>query len=160
MIRLLTAAGLALSVLATILFGLRDGAWMPAILAGIAVSMSLLPEELPVILTVFPAIGAWRLSRVQMLTRRLAAIEALGSISVLCVDKTGTITQNRMRVEHMHANGILIQVQGGNNCRLLSSNWRASRRWQASHGLSIQWKWLSMTWPAISSGVIRYANIH
>jgi len=113
MIRLLLIAGLAVSVAVTILLGMRHGEWMPAILAGIALSMSLLPEEFPVILTVFPAIGAWRLSRVQVLTRRLAAIEALGSISVLCVDKTGTMTENRMRVEQMHVNGMLLQLRDG-----------------------------------------------
>ncbi|GAB2874804.1 HAD-IC family P-type ATPase [Pseudoduganella ginsengisoli] len=108
------AGGLALSLLVTVLYGMQ-GAWMPAILAGIALSMSLLPEELPVILTVFPAIGAWRMSRVQVLTRRLAAIEALGAVTVLCTDKTGTLTENRMRIEQLHVDGVALplhRVQG------------------------------------------------
>ncbi|MYN03224.1 HAD-IC family P-type ATPase [Pseudoduganella sp. DS3] len=113
MIRLLALCGIAISVLVGLLYGWRTGAWMPAILAGIALSMSLLPEEFPVILTVFPAIGAWRLARAQVLTRRLAAIEALGAITVLCTDKTGTLTQNRMRVGQLYAAGALLQVADG-----------------------------------------------
>lgn len=113
MIRLLALCGVAVSVLVGLLYGWRSGAWLPAILAGIALSMSLLPEEFPVILTVFPAIGAWRLARAQVLTRRLPAIEALGSITVLCTDKTGTLTQNRMRVEQLHAGGAVLAVQDG-----------------------------------------------
>jgi Ca2+-transporting ATPase len=83
---------------------------LQALLAGIALSMSMLPEEFPVILTVFPAIGAWRLARSQVLTRRLAAIEILGSTSVLCVDKTGTLTENRMAVAQLWRDG---SVHGG-----------------------------------------------
>lgn len=113
MIRVLALCGLAISVLVGLLYGWRTGAWMPAILAGIALSMSLLPEEFPVILTIFPAIGAWRLARAQVLTRRLSAIEALGSITVLCSDKTGTLTQNRMRVAQLYSEGAVLQVQDG-----------------------------------------------
>ena len=61
-------------------------------LAGIAIGMSMLPEEFPVVLTVFMAMGAWRISQARVLTRRAAAIEALGSATVLCTDKTGTLT--------------------------------------------------------------------
>ena len=71
---------------------------LPSLLAGIALGMAIIPEELPVILTVFPALGAWRLSKRQVLTRRLPAVEALGAITVLAVDKTGTLTLNRMSV--------------------------------------------------------------
>ena len=59
-------------------------------------AMSILPEEFPVILTVFLALGAWRISRSHVLTRRMPAIETLGAATVLCVDKTGTLTQNQM----------------------------------------------------------------
>ncbi|SFU99052.1 Ca2+-transporting ATPase [Pseudoduganella namucuonensis] len=103
--RRLAVAGLAASALLTLLLASRDGLWVPALLAGIALSMSMLPEELPVILTVFPALGAWRLSRRRVLTRRLAAIETLGSTSVLCVDKTGTLTENRMAVGRLWCAG-------------------------------------------------------
>jgi Ca2+-transporting ATPase len=71
---------------------------LDAVLAGIAIGMSMLPEEFPVVLTVFMAMGAWRISRARVLTRRAASIETLGSATVLCTDKTGTLTENRMSV--------------------------------------------------------------
>ncbi len=86
------------SVLVVILYGASRGGWLDAILAGIAVGMSMLPEEFPVVLTVFMAMGAWRISKARVLTRRAAAIEALGSATVLCTDKTGTLTENRMTI--------------------------------------------------------------
>ncbi|HSQ95625.1 MAG TPA: cation-translocating P-type ATPase [Croceibacterium sp.] len=88
--------GVALVVVA--LYGLLRGGWIDAVLAGIAIGMSMLPEEFPVVLTVFLAMGAWRIGKVGVLTRRAAAIETLGSATVLCTDKTGTLTQNRMSV--------------------------------------------------------------
>jgi Ca2+-transporting ATPase len=97
--------GLCVSVLLVVFYGLRNGDWLKALLAGIALAMAMLPEEFPVVLTVFPALGAWRLARSQVLTRRLAAIETLGATSVLCVDKTGTLTENRMTVAALHAGG-------------------------------------------------------
>lgn len=109
-IRVWALVALATSLLVTVLYGAMHGAWLSALLAGIAVSMALLPEELPVIMTIFPAIGAWRLARTNVLTRRLAAIEALGCVSVLCVDKTGTLTENRMRVEQLHAAGVTLRL--------------------------------------------------
>ncbi len=63
--------------------------------------MATLPEELPVVLTVFLALGAWRISRNDVLTRRMPAIETLGAATVLCVDKTGTLTQNRMTLRKL-----------------------------------------------------------
>ncbi len=113
LVRLMALAGVAVSLLTTVLYGVRGGAWLPAILAGIALAMSLLPEEFPVIMTVFPAIGAWRLARAQVLTRRLASVEALGSITVLCTDKTGTLTENRMAVEMLYAGGAFQQLAAG-----------------------------------------------
>ena len=65
--------------------------------------MGMLPEEFPVVLTVFMAIGAWRMSRINVLVRKVASIETLGSATVLCTDKTGTITQNRMTVTRLFA---------------------------------------------------------
>ncbi|MFC7476505.1 cation-translocating P-type ATPase [Dankookia sp. GCM10030260] len=91
-------AGGAVSLLAVALYGTLRGGWLDALLSGIALGMSMLPEELPVVLTVFMAMGAWRISRARVLTRRGAAIETLGSATVLCTDKTGTLTQNRMSV--------------------------------------------------------------
>lgn len=90
-----------------IMLGILKGNWLNASLAGLALAMSLLPEEFPVILTIFPALGAWRLSKQKILTRRVAAIETLGAISVLCVDKTGTLTENRMTVTTLWADNLL-----------------------------------------------------
>lgn len=88
--------GGAVALLVVLLFGLLRGGWIEAVLAGIAIGMSLLPEEFPVVLTVFLAMGAWRIGKVGVLTRRAAAIETLGSTTILCTDKTGTLTENRM----------------------------------------------------------------
>lgn len=98
LVRLFAVVGGAVSVLAVLLYGIMRGGWLDAVLAGIALGMSLLPEEFPVVLTVFMAMGAWRISQARVLTRRAAAIETLGSATVLCTDKTGTLTENRMTI--------------------------------------------------------------
>lgn len=90
--------GALVSSLVVVLYGLTRGGWMEALLAGIAIGMSMLPEEFPVVLAVFMAMGAWRISQARVLTRRAAAIETLGSATVLCTDKTGTLTENLMSV--------------------------------------------------------------
>jgi Ca2+-transporting ATPase len=88
-----------------LLYGLLRGDWLQAALAGIALGMSLLPEEFPVVLSVFMAMGALRMSRANVLTRRAAAIETLGAATVLCTDKTGTLTENRMRIAQLRLPG-------------------------------------------------------
>lgn len=94
---LATIVGVLCVIMVTTLW-LRTGQWIPATLAGIALAMSILPEEYSVVLTLFPAMGARRLTREGVLTRRINAIETLGATSVLCTDKTGTLTGNRMTV--------------------------------------------------------------
>jgi Ca2+-transporting ATPase len=74
---------------------------LQALLAGIALGMSKLPEVFPLILTVFTVMGAWRISRANVLTRRASAIEALGEATVLCTDKTGTLTENQMAIAEL-----------------------------------------------------------
>lgn len=102
LIRNLTLAGLALATAQVLLGWLWDGrAFLASLLSGIALAMAILPEEIPVILTVFLALGAWRISKQKVLTRRVSAVEALGAITVLAVDKTGTLTQNRMEVSEL-----------------------------------------------------------
>jgi Ca2+-transporting ATPase len=105
LVRDFALVGIAVAGLVVLLFGLSRGSWLQAALGGIAVGMSVLPEEIPLVLAVFMAMGAWRISHVGVLTRRGVAIETLGSATVLCVDKTGTLTENRMRVELIVANG-------------------------------------------------------
>jgi Ca2+-transporting ATPase len=99
LVRDFAMAGLIVAGLSVLLFGFLRGSWLQAGLGGIAIGMSVLPEEIPLVLAVFMAMGAWRISRVRVLTRRAAAIETLGSATVLCTDKTGTLTENRMRLE-------------------------------------------------------------
>ncbi len=96
--RLFAYSGVIVCITITVLFALTRGGWLEAILVGLATQLALLPEEFPVVLTVFMALGAWRLSKVQVLVRRPEAIERLGAISTLCVDKTGTLTKNQMTI--------------------------------------------------------------
>ncbi|WP_425064346.1 cation-translocating P-type ATPase [Reyranella sp.] len=98
LVRIFAAVGLTASLAVVLLIGILQGDWLQAVLGGIAIGMSLLPEEFPLVLTAFMVMGAWRLSRVRVLTRRAAAIEMLGAATVLCSDKTGTMTQNRMNL--------------------------------------------------------------
>ena len=95
------AVGAAVSVAVVVLYALLRGGWLEGVLAGIAVGMSMLPEEFPMVLAVFMAMGAWRISKVRVLTRRASAIETLGAASVLCTDKTGTLTENRMTIAEL-----------------------------------------------------------
>ncbi len=97
----LAVAGALFSLGAVLLYGVLRGEWVQGLLAGIALGMSMLPEEFPLVLAVFTVMGAWRLSRSRVLTRRAATIETLGAATVLCTDKTGTLTQNQMTVVAM-----------------------------------------------------------
>ena len=104
-VRNLAFIGLSLCVFVIILYGVTKGNWLNGLLAGITLAMALLPEEFPVVLAVFLAIGAWRISRHRVLTRRVSTVETLGAVTVLCVDKTGTLTQNRMAVRRIFSKG-------------------------------------------------------
>src|SRR4029079_2322610 len=85
-------------VLLGIAYGMTRHTWVDGALTGLTLAVSMVPEEFPVVLTIFLALGAWRIARSRVLTRRLPAIETLGSATVLCVDKTGTLTANRMTI--------------------------------------------------------------
>lgn len=111
--------GVILCLLVAVIYGILRANWLNGFLAGIALAMAILPEEFPVVLTVFLGLGAWRISLKHVLTRRAAAIEALGSATVLCVDKTGTITQNRMSVAKLYADGEYYVASGKNNLEAL-----------------------------------------
>ena len=86
------------SAFSIVIYGLRSHDWLDGVLSGIALGMALLPEEFPLVLTVFMVMGAWRISKARVLTRKAAAIETLGAATVLCTDKTGTLTQNKMSI--------------------------------------------------------------
>jgi Ca2+-transporting ATPase len=97
-VKLVAAVALTLSVAMMLAHFLLRGDWLASVLSGLTLAMAIVPEEFPVVLTVFLALGAWRISRHGVLTRRMPAIEMLGAATVLCVDKTGTLTENRMAV--------------------------------------------------------------
>lgn len=99
LVRVIFAIALALCAIVVAAYGFTRGNWLQSILAGITLAMAMLPEEFPVVLTIFLALGAWRMSKKDVLTRKAAAVEILGSSTVLCVDKTGTLTQNRMSIK-------------------------------------------------------------
>ena len=103
LVKRFAAISLSASALAVLLYGTLRGHWFDAALSGIALGMSMLPEEIPLVLTVFMVMGAWRISRARVLTRRISAIESLGAATVLCTDKTGTLTQNRMTIAELSA---------------------------------------------------------
>jgi Ca2+-transporting ATPase len=103
--------GAAVSLAVVVLYGLLRDGWLEGVLAGIAVGMSMLPEEFPMVLAVFMAMGAWRISRTRVLTRRASAIETLGAASVLCTDKTGTLTENLMTIAELRlADGTAVKI--------------------------------------------------
>ena len=112
LIRKLFAIGALISLLVIILFYFSRGDFIQSLLNGLAASMAILPEEFPVVLTVFMALGAWRLSKRNVLTRKSSAIETLGSATVLCSDKTGTITQNKMEVKVLYDGDNIHPVNG------------------------------------------------
>ena len=116
LVRALAFAGLAMCVVVVVVYGLTRGAtveaWQRGVLAGLTLAMATLPEEFPVVLTIFLAMGAWRISRSRVLTRRMPAIETLGAATVLCVDKTGTLTQNRMTISKLVAGGQVFDAAG------------------------------------------------
>jgi len=101
-----------------VIYGFTRGKWIEAILSGITLAMAMLPEEFPVVLTVFLALGAWRISKKNVLTRRISAVETLGAATVLCVDKTGTLTENKMSVKKIFCNDKIFDVAVSKNKEL------------------------------------------
>jgi len=102
LVKRVTIIAAILCVLVVIGFTFTHGNLINGFLAGITLAMAMLPEEFPVILTVFMALGAWRMSKKKVLTRNPSAIETLGSATVLCTDKTGTLTENKMTVSQLY----------------------------------------------------------
>ena len=148
-VKLVAAAALALSAAMMLAHFLLRGDWIASVLSGLTLAMAILPEEFPVVLTVFLALGAWRISRHGVLTRRMPAIETLGAATVLCVDKTGTLTENRMTVvdtpaavidaaalaceaDPVDAMDRAIVASAGEGILHLRSQWRLERRYPLS----------------------------
>lgn len=95
----LITGGLALFVI--LFYWVTEHKLIDGIFAGLTLAMALMPNELPAVLLIFLAMGAWRISKRKVLTRKIPAIEALGGITTLCVDKTGTLTQNKMSIHSL-----------------------------------------------------------
>jgi P-type Ca2+ transporter type 2C len=118
LVRNFALVGLALCAAVVVIYGITRLDWLNGFLAGITLAMAIIPEEFPVVLTIFLALGAWRISRKNVLTRHSHAIQALGSTTVLCVDKTGTLTLNRMSVGKIFAKNDFYDIDYGKTDRL------------------------------------------
>lgn len=112
-VRVVACASTALVILLAIWYGVTRHDWLNGILAGLTLAMGILPVEFPLVLVIFLALGAWRIAGMQVLTRRIPAIEMLGEATVLCVDKTGTLTQNNMAVAQVVVDGESFALDAG-----------------------------------------------
>ena len=112
-VRVVACASTGLVILLAIWYGFTRHDWLNGILAGLTLAMGILPVEFPLVLVIFLALGAWRIAGMQVLTRRIPAIEMLGETTVLCVDKTGTLTQNNMAVARAVVNGASFTFDAG-----------------------------------------------
>lgn len=104
-VKMFSVLGLGVCILLVIVYGVTREDWVNGMLYGLSLAMAMLPEEFAVVLTLFMTLGAWRLSKKNVLTRKPSAIETLGAVTVLCTDKTGTLTENRMTVKKLFAAG-------------------------------------------------------
>lgn len=111
LIKRIAIIGAVLCILVVTVFTITRGSLLNGFLAGITLAMAMLPEEFPVVLTVFLAIGAWRMSKKNVLTRKPSAVETLGSATVLCTDKTGTLTQNKMTITKLYNSNDMHSVE-------------------------------------------------
>lgn len=109
-VRNFSIVGIILCLLVVIVYGITRGNWLNGILSGLTLGMAMLPEEFPVVLIIFLTLGAWRISKSQVLTRRAQALETLGAATVLCTDKTGTLTHNEMRLTMLSAHNVFYAV--------------------------------------------------
>jgi Ca2+-transporting ATPase len=112
LVRNFAIVGAALCLTVVIMYGLLRGSWLEGMLAGLTLGMAILPEEFPVVLTIFLALGAWRISQKRVLTRRVPAVETLGSATVICTDKTGTLTLNQMTITDIVRGESRLRIDG------------------------------------------------
>jgi Ca2+-transporting ATPase len=157
------AIGITLCVAVALVYRVARGDWLNGLLAGVTLAMANLPEEFPVVLTVFLALGAWRISQKGVLTRRAPAIETLGAARVLCVDKTGTLTQNRMEVRAFWtpSGALPLDGPGGEEqrARLLEVAVLASEREPFDPMEQAFWRLLRARFPARESRLAQAAPI-
>jgi Ca2+-transporting ATPase len=113
LVRRVAVAAVGLCVVVVVAHGFFRADWLKGLLAGLTLAMAILPNEFPAVLTIFLALGAWRMSQRGALARRMPVLETLGSATVLCVDKTGTVTENRMSVRRLFTGGAFLEVSAG-----------------------------------------------
>ena len=111
-VKVIASTSAALVGLLVVWYGITRHDWLNGILAGLTLAMSIMPAEFPLVLAIFLGLGAWRMAQKHVLTRRIPAIETLGAATVLCVDKTGTLTQNRMVLSEVMAHDDLYTFTG------------------------------------------------
>jgi Ca2+-transporting ATPase len=112
-VKKISIAGSFLSIFVVISYGIVFKDWFQGALLGIASAISLLPAEFPIVLAIFLSIGAWRISKNRVLVRRLPSLEALGSVTRLCIDKTGTLTFNQMKIQSLDTGSEIFDLTSG-----------------------------------------------
>ena len=117
-VRIMAIIGLCLALILVLAYGFIHHDWLTGLLSGLTLAMAILPEEIPVVLTLFMGLSAWRLSKENILARNIPAVELLGATTLLCVDKTGTLTANRMTVRRLWANDHEIDLLHEPGCAL------------------------------------------
>lgn len=110
LVKIFAMAGIAVCVVVIVVYAFTRGDWLNGVLNGLTLAMALIPEEIPVVLTIFLALGAWRMSKRSVLTRQLKSIQTLGSTTVLSVDKTGTLTMNKMSLSKLYSQGSFFKI--------------------------------------------------
>ena len=114
LVKRIALIGLTLCLSLVLYWGIKHNDWTGGVLAGITLAMSVLPEEIPIVLAIFTILGAFRMSKKRVLAKRSSVIETLGATTVICLDKTGTITQNKMRITALFTHGRKVNLDGDN----------------------------------------------
>lgn len=117
-VRVVATIGIILCVVVVLIYVFIKGNASQGLLAGLTLSMAILPEEFPVVLIIFLTIGAWRLAKSNVLTRRSSVIETLGAATVLCADKTGTLTLNKLDLASLHSGETYYEVNSNQNIKM------------------------------------------
>ena len=101
-VKWMAVAGILIFLMVWMFSFIRTGNLVDSLLNGLTLAMSVLPEEIPVAFTTFMALGAWKLMREGIIIKRSSIVETLGSTTVICTDKTGTITENSMQLKQLY----------------------------------------------------------